>query len=76
MLVDPDVLRTFADQVNIAANAIRSDDVGHKVTTAADGLGGSTTQWAARLVGEHLGSLANAIATNIDHMGTAVRGVS
>jgi len=74
MLVDPDVLRAFADQVNITASAIRSDDVGHQATTAADGLDGSTTQWAARLVGAHLSSLVNGIATNVDHMGAAVRG--
>jgi hypothetical protein len=74
VLVDPDVLRAFADQVNIAANAIRSGDVGHRAATAADGLDGSTTQWAARLVGEHLGSLVKDIARNVDDMGTAVRG--
>lgn len=74
MRVDPDVLRAFADQVTIAANAIRADDVGRKATTAADGLDGSTTQWAARLVGEHIAGLLNAISADVDRMGTAVRG--
>jgi hypothetical protein len=43
-------------------------------TTAADGLPGSATQWAMRLVGEHLAQQANDIATNITKMGAAVRG--
>lgn len=74
MLVDPDILRAFAGQVETASSAIREADVGRKVTTAADGLDGSTTQWAARLVGAHVTEQANAIATNVNEMGVAVRG--
>jgi hypothetical protein len=51
MLVDPDILRALAGQVETASSAIREADVGHKVTAAVDGLDGSTTQWAARLLG-------------------------
>jgi Excreted virulence factor EspC, type VII ESX diderm len=74
MLVDPEILRAFAAQVKTASTAIREAEVGHKVTTAADGLNGSTTQWAARLVGAHVTDLANNIATNVNEMGVAVRG--
>ena len=48
MLVDPDLLRAFAGQVDAASSTIHEAAVGNKVTTAADGLPGSTTQWAAR----------------------------
>ena len=74
MLVDPAVLRAFAAQVDTASAAIRSTDVGHQATTAADGLPSSTTQWALRLVGEHIAKQAEAIATNTTKMGVAVRG--
>jgi hypothetical protein len=74
MLVDPEILRAFAGQVETASSAIREADVGNKVTTAADGLDGSTTQWAARLVGAHVTEIANSIATNVNEMGVAVRG--
>lgn len=74
MLVDPEILRAFAGQVDIASGLIREADVGTKVATAADGLAGSTTQWAARLVGAHVKKIADEIATNIGEMGAAVRG--
>jgi hypothetical protein len=74
LLVNPELLRAFAAQVDTAATAIRTADVGHKATTAADGLPASTTQWAMRVVGEHMTQQANDIATNITKMGAAVRG--
>jgi uncharacterized protein YukE len=74
MLVDPDILRAFAGQVDVASSTIREADVGKKVSTAADGLPGSTTQWAARLVGGHVTEQANAIAASVTQMGEAVRG--
>lgn len=74
MEVDPEVLRAFAGQVEIASGLIREADVGNKVTTAADGLSGSTTQWATHLVGAHVKQVAEKIATNVNNMGTAVRG--
>ncbi|AEV73097.1 Protein of unknown function (DUF2580) [Mycolicibacterium rhodesiae NBB3] len=74
MLVDPGLLRAFAAQVDTASGGIRSADTGHRATTAADGLPGSTTQWAMRLVGEHIAQRANDIATNVAKMGAAVRG--
>lgn len=74
MFVDPDVLRSFADQVQIASTAISEAGVGQKVSSAADGLDGSTTQWAARLVGGHVNTVAEHIAKSINDMGVAVRG--
>ena len=74
MLVDPGLLRAFAAQVDTASGAIRSTDAGPKATTAADALPASTTQWAMRLVGEHIAQQADGIATNVTKMGTAVRG--
>jgi hypothetical protein len=72
--VDPEVLRAFAGEVDIASGKIREADVGTKVATAADGLDGSTTQWAARLVGAHVKEVAAQIATDVNDMGAAVRG--
>jgi uncharacterized protein YukE len=74
VLVNPQLLRGFAEQVDAASTAIRAADVGAKATTAADGLPGSTTQWAMRLVGEHLKQQANAMAKSVTDMGVAVRG--
>lgn len=72
--VDPEVLRAFAGQVDLASALIREAHVGTKVATAADGLDGSTTQWAARLVGAHVMEIADQIATHVDDIGVAVRG--
>jgi uncharacterized protein YukE len=74
VLVNPQLLRGFAQQVDIAADTIRKANVGHVASTAADGLSGSTTQWAMRLVSDHMNQQANAIAKNVSDMGTAVRG--
>jgi len=74
MLVDPEVLRVFAGQVNAAAGVITSADIGTKVSTSADALPGSTTQWAAHSVGVHFAQLACTLAQNVTAMGTAVRG--
>lgn len=74
MLVDPDILRAFAGSVDAASAAIRSADVGNKASAAGDGLPGSTTQWACRLVGAHITAEANKIAGSVTSMGAAVRG--
>jgi hypothetical protein len=74
VLVDPSLLRAFATQVDTAAAGILGTDAGYKASTAADGLPGSTTQWAMRLVGEHITQRADDIATNLTKMGAAVRG--
>jgi uncharacterized protein YukE len=74
VLVDPEVLRAFAAHVDTASATIRGADIGHRATTAADGLEASTTQWAMRLVGAHMAQQANDIATAITKMGVAVRG--
>lgn len=74
MLVDPEVLKAFASEVDAAAAALGSLDVGVAATTSADGLSGSSTQWAARQVGRHLGLSAQDIANDIAAMADAVRG--
>jgi hypothetical protein len=74
MQVDPQVLRALAGQVSNAAGVIRSAELGTKDTTAADGLPGSTTQWAAHPVGEHFRAMADGLADNVTKMGQAVRG--
>lgn len=74
MEVDPEILRAFADQVARASTSIREADVGQKVTTAADGLPTSTTQWVARLVGQYVKTSNDSIAANINELGVAVRG--
>ncbi|WP_183467217.1 hypothetical protein [Mycolicibacterium iranicum] len=74
MMVEPDILRAFAGQADAAASLITGADVGTKVSTAADALPGSTTQWAARLVGAHVATQVQAIADGVVSMGTAVRG--
>ena len=74
MLVDPEVLRAFAGHVDIVSGRITSAAVGPTTTSAADGLPGSTTQWAARSVGEHFTRVADRLAQNVVRMGEAVRG--
>jgi hypothetical protein len=74
MLVDPEMLRALGGQTEVTSSMIAEADVGTKVATAADGLPGSTTQWAARLVGRHVAEQSTAIATNVTKMGQAVKG--
>ena len=74
MQVDPEILRAFAGQVDAASGLIREADVSTKAATAADCLDGSTTQWAARLVGAHVKAVADEIAASVGAMGAAVRG--
>jgi len=74
VLVDPEVLRAFAAQVDAVARSISGIDVDSMATTAADGLPGSETQWAARQIGHHLGLAAKDIVKDITSMGEAVRG--
>jgi uncharacterized protein YukE len=76
MRVDPELLRGFASQVDAASTTIGAADVGRMMSTAADGLPGSTTQWAARLVGEYLATVEGKIAKNVSDMGAAVRGAA
>jgi uncharacterized protein YukE len=74
VLVDPEILRAFAGQVDIAAGEINAVDVGGKASSAGEALPGSTTQWAARTVGEHFSRLVAQLSQNVTKMGTAVRG--
>lgn len=75
MLVNPDLLRAFAAQVDTAAAAIAATNIGTTAETAGDGLPGSETQWASRQVGVHLRLIAEDIASDIAGMGEAVRGM-
>jgi len=74
VLVDPEILRAFAARAEATAEGVRSARVGDVAVTAADGVPGSTTQWAMMLVGGHIAERADAIAEAVDAMGTAVRG--
>jgi len=74
MLVDPEMLRALAGQADITSSMITEADAGRGVSTAADALSGSTTQWAARIIGEHVTAQSKAISDNITKIGQAVRG--
>src|SRR5690349_22837128 len=74
VLVDPEVLKAFAAQVDAVAGSLTGLDVSATATSSADGLPGSSTQWAARQVGRHLGQAASDIVSDIRAMGAAVRG--
>ena len=74
MQVDPQILRALAGQADSVAGVITSADIGTKATTAADGLPGSTTQWAAHSVGDHFTQMAKQLADNVTKMGQDVRG--
>ena len=73
-LLYPELLRAFAGQVDTASSAIRAPTSDTRRRRLPTGLPASTTQWAMRLVGEHMAQQANDIATNITKMGAAVRG--
>lgn len=74
MQVDPEVLRALAGQVDGVAGVITAADLGGTASTAAEGLPGSTTQWAVRAVGEHFSTAADQLAQNVTKLGQAVRG--
>jgi hypothetical protein len=74
MRVDPQVLRAFAGRVDTASTKIAGAALGHAVSVAGDGLPGSATQWAARLVGEHIAMLEAKFATGVGDMRAAVHG--
>jgi uncharacterized protein YukE len=76
VLVDPEILRAFSGQVHAASAAITAADLGTTASSAGDGLPGSTTQWAARSVGDHLTSMTTQLAENVAKMGQAVRGAA
>jgi hypothetical protein len=74
LLVNPEVLRGFAQQVDIATAAMNGIDIQSKAKTAADGLPGSSTQWATHEVGEHVWLAADDIQQRVACLGVAVRG--
>lgn len=74
LTVDPEVLRAFAGQVDSTSMLIAETRAESTVSAAADGVAGSTTQWAARLVGAHVAERVAVIAAGVAAMGTAVRG--
>lgn len=67
-------MRAFAAHVDAVSGRITGAAVGPTTTAAADGLPGSTTQRAARSVGEHLTEMAEKLAQNVARMGEAVHG--
>jgi hypothetical protein len=74
MRVDPQILRALAGQSDGVSGVIASANIGVKAATAADGLPGSTTQWAAHAVGAHFTTTGEQLAQNVTKMGQAVRG--
>lgn len=74
LTVDPEVLRAFAGQVDSTSMLIAETHTGSTVSSAADGVAGSTTQWAVRLVGAHVSERVAALTAGVAAMGTAVRG--
>lgn len=74
VLVDPEILRAFAGHVDRVSGQIADAAVGHTITSAADGVSGSTTQWATRSIGEHFAQVADGLAQNVARMSEAVRG--
>lgn len=74
MLVDPQILRALAGKARTASEKIGAAQVGQVVSTSADGLPGSTMQWAVRLVAARLAGEEANIAKNVGGMGAAVRG--
>lgn len=76
MLVNPELLRGFATRVDTASGDIQTADVGHKTSTAADGLPGSASLWAVHLVAAHMSEQVGNIAKGVSEMGAAVRGAA
>jgi hypothetical protein len=75
VLVNRDLLRDFAKQVDFASATLRRADDGLKnASAAADGLPGSETQWIMRQVGDHLSLVGDDIASQVENMGVMVRG--
>jgi uncharacterized protein YukE len=74
VLVNPEILRAFADQADAASAKIRATDIGRTAATAGASVSSSSTQWATGLVGEHFAQIAATIAENVRDMGMAVRG--
>ena len=72
MELDPSVVQAFSGQVHDASTAIGNTHLGAGVTAACDSLAGSTSQYAARLLGQFMSSLVTDFAANVDRMGTSV----
>jgi hypothetical protein len=72
VLVNPELLKGFASQVDDASAALKG--LNADALTSADGLAGSSTQWVMRQVGDHFGLAADQIAGNVGAIGGAVRG--
>ncbi|MFC6012506.1 type VII secretion target [Nocardia lasii] len=76
MLVDPAILRTFANSVDEASQTVAATDLAGKIAAVFEGLPGSQAQWAARRAGEVVRTPLNEFAGDIASMGTAVRGAA
>lgn len=76
MLVDPAILRTFANSVDGASQTVAATDLAGKIAAVFDGLPGSQAQWAARRTGEVVRTPLNEFTSDITSMGTSVRGAA
>jgi hypothetical protein len=74
VLVDPELLRAFAGQVDAASMAMSGVNVDGTASGGADGLPGSETQWATRQVGDDVYLVAKDIVDDVASIGIAVRG--
>jgi hypothetical protein len=74
MLVDPELLRAFAGQVDQATSAMSGINANGTASFVADGLPGSQTQWATRQVGDHVYLAAKDVIGDVASTGIAVRG--
>lgn len=72
MELDPSVVHAFSRQVHDASTTIGDTHLGAGVTASCDSLSGSTSQYAARVVGQFMSSLVGDYAENVDRMGTSV----
>ncbi|GAA1456496.1 hypothetical protein GCM10009619_05610 [Williamsia maris] len=72
MELDPSVVQAFSGQVHDASTAIGDTHLGAGVSASCDSLSGSTSQYAARLVGQFMSTLVDDHAANVARMGTSV----
>ena len=76
MLVDLEVLRTFADETSGAAETITSNTLAGKVIESFAGMQGPSSRWAAVLVDGFTKDLTSALAGGFDALATAARGTA
>lgn len=70
--LDPSVVTTFSRQVQDASTTIGATRLGATVNASCDCLSGSTSQYAARLLGRFMSALVTDYAADVDRMGRSV----